>query len=128
VSTFGDFTTPWSTVDDVFTPYLPPAMLDARTSGASGPFATDAGVEQLLREAGFVEVRTVGMLVGARFVDYDHWYRWTWSVGQRAMWEAVPEEKRPEVRALAHERLDACRDEQGRLGFDQMARLTLGVR
>jgi ubiquinone/menaquinone biosynthesis C-methylase UbiE len=128
VSTFGGFTTPWAEVEEVFTPYLPPRMLDARTSGATGPFSSDAGVEGLLRDAGFGQVRTVGDIVGARFVDHDHWYRWSWSVGQRAMWEAVPEEKRSEVKALAYERLDANLAEQGWMGFEQHARYTLGVR
>ena len=128
VSTFGDFTTGWGQVEEVFTPYLPPRMLDARTSGASGPFATDAGVEGLLREAGFGQVRTVDGVVAARFADHDQWYRWSWSVGQRAMWEAVPEERRPEVKALAYQRLDANLAEQGWMGFEQRVRYTLGVR
>lgn len=54
--------------------------------------------------------------------------RWTWSVGQRRMWEGVPPEHRGAVREAAYERLDACRGPDGRIGFDQVARFTLGHR
>ena len=60
--------------------------------------------------------------------DKEQWHRWSWSVGQRAMWEAVPDDRRDSVRALAYERLDGCRDSEGRIGFDQVVRFTLAVR
>jgi hypothetical protein len=61
-----------------------------------------------------------------RFDDEDHWYRWSWSVGQRQRWEAVPVQRRAALRAAAYERLDGCRDADGRIGFDQVVRYTLG--
>jgi hypothetical protein len=128
VSTFGAYTSSWQPVDDVFAPYLPPSLKDARTSGRAGPFTTDEGVEQLLKDAGLTGVRTVTTTVQSRFADEDQWHRWSWSVGQRAMWELVPDDERPQVLALAYERLDACRDAEGRIGFDQHVRFTLGVR
>jgi ubiquinone/menaquinone biosynthesis C-methylase UbiE len=128
VSTFGDCNHQWRAVDAVLTPFLPQGMRDARTSGAAGPFSSDAGVEQLLREAGYTDIRTATTVVSVRFTDHDHWYRWSWSVGQRGMWEAIPEEHRPEVKALAYEQLEACRDSTGRIGFEQNVRYTLGSR
>lgn len=127
VSTFGPFSPHWKPVDDVFQPYLPEQLRDARTSGTAGPFASDAGVEGLLSAAGFTDVRTVTMDLPVRFADEEHWYRWSWSIGQRAMWEAVPEGERASVRAQAFERLQDCRDETGRIGFDQVVRFTLGT-
>ncbi|HEX8498607.1 MAG TPA: methyltransferase domain-containing protein, partial [Actinomycetales bacterium] len=44
VTTFGPLDPLWQRVDALFTPYLPPRLLDARTSGRRGPFADDAGV------------------------------------------------------------------------------------
>ena len=127
ISTFGDYSNQWQAIDALFIPFLP-EMPDARTSGTKGPFSSDAGVEQLLREAGYTDVRTATTMVSVRFTDHDHWYRWSWSVGQRAMWEAIPEQKRPEVKALAYEQLETCRDESGQIGFDQQVRYTLGNR
>jgi len=126
VSTFAGVPAGWEEVDAVFRPYLPPGMLDARTSGRGGPFASDEGVAGLLADAGLTQVRTAGTTVAVRFADADHWYRWSWSVGQRAMWEAVPAGERPGVQAEAYRRLERCRDDDGRIGFDQRVRYTLG--
>jgi ubiquinone/menaquinone biosynthesis C-methylase UbiE len=126
VSTFGPLPPAWQEVDAVFEPYLPPQLRDARTTGARGPFGSDAGVEQLLTQAGFQDVRTRTTTVAVRFDDADHWHRWTWSVGQRAMWEHVPAGDRDAVRAAAGERLERCRDDGGRIGFDQQVRHTYG--
>ncbi len=130
VSTFGPYSEPWQAVDAVFGPYLPPGMRDARTTGKEGPFASDAGVERLLSDAGFAEVRTVGEVVPVRFDDADHWHRWTMSTGQRFMWELVPEGERAAVRARASAAAEDTRSHNadGRIGFDQQVRYTLGTR
>lgn len=128
ISTFGDYTTGWRHVDAVFEPYLPPQLRDARTSGTQGPFETDEGVEGLLLEAGFDDVRTASTVVKVRFDDEDHWYSWSLSTGQHAFWNLVPADKRDDVRAEANRRLQDCRDEAGRIGFDQVVRFTYGRR
>lgn len=125
VTTFGAQDDRWRRVDEVFFPYLPAAMLDARTSGRSGPFATDAGMEGLFVGAGLTQVRTATRTVHAALRDADHLLAFTWSHGQRAMWEAVPAEARDEVRdeivALA---ADLTTD--GRITLGQQVRYTLG--
>lgn len=128
ISTFGERTAAWVELDAVFTPYLPPQMLDARTTGERGPFASDQGVEELMTEAGFDDVRTVGFDLSAAFDDLDHWYRWSWSHGQRVRWELVPEEERPAVLAQAGEVLEQVRGGDGRLNLTQRVRLTFGRR
>jgi SAM-dependent methyltransferase len=128
VSTFGKLSDSWHDVDAVFAPYLPPGMADPRTTATDSPFASDAGVEGLLTDAGFTAVRTVSETVEVRFTDEAQWHDWTWSVGQRRMWLQVPEAERPAVRALAAERLQLTRDADGRIGFDQVVRYTLGER
>jgi ubiquinone/menaquinone biosynthesis C-methylase UbiE len=125
VATFGAQDERWRRVDAVFTPYLPPAMLDARTSGTRGPFASDAGVEELLRGADLIDVRTVTRVVVADFRDADQLIEFSWSHGQRAMWEAVPELERPEVRRQIAAVVRASADESGRFAFDQQVRYTL---
>ena len=122
ISTFGAVSPRWKAVDQVFDAYLPPQMLDARTSGAAGPFASDAGV------AGLRDVTTTSMTQPVRFTDADQWYQWSWSTGQRRMWELVPEGERDAVRARASELLESTKDETGSPGFDQVVRYTLAVR
>ena len=122
VTTFGPQDDRWKQVDAVFAPYLPQAMKDARTSGARGPFASDAGVEELLTAAGLVDVRTAHRTVHARFADPQQWLDFSWSHGQRAMWECVPEEQRAQVRDEAFAVLEEWDD----LAFRQDVRHTLG--
>lgn len=128
VTTFGPVDPAWEHVDAVLEPYLPPALRDARTSGKRGPFASDAAMEQLARDAGYAEVRTTVDAVPVRFRDAGQWYAFAWSTAQRAMWLAVPEAARPEVRAEAERRLEAARRPDGTFLFQQRVRHTLAVR
>ena len=128
VATFGRNDHGWDAVDTVFTPYLPQRMLDARTSGQRGPFGSDAGMEALLSGAGFEDVRTVSATVEAVLRDPDHWYEFSWSHGQRAMWEAVPEALREQVRRRACSALEDVRRPDGTISFTQQVRYTLGSR
>jgi ubiquinone/menaquinone biosynthesis C-methylase UbiE len=128
ISTFGPTPAHMERVEAVFEPYLPPAMLDARRSGQAGPFETDAGVEGLLRAAGLRDVRTASLGIPVRFRDGDQWYAWSWSHGQRRMWELIPEADRGGVRDHAVKLLEESRDSAGLIGYDQPVRYTLGVR
>jgi ubiquinone/menaquinone biosynthesis C-methylase UbiE len=129
VSTFGPYDQRWrEQVDGALHSFASPQMPDARTTGEQGPFGSDAAMEALLSEAGFHDVRTVTSTVSPRFDDPEHWYRWSMSVGQRQFWAAVPEGELANVREAIFAAVDKCRDEAGRIGFDQEVRYTLGVR
>lgn len=130
ISTFGAHSPWWEPVDAVFAPFLPPALLDAWTTGTRGPFASDEGVEQLLVDAGFGGVRTIGEVLPVRFDDVAQWHRWTMSTGQRMFWQLVPVEQRASVHAAAAAALDDTRHHtgDGRIGFDQRVRYTVGHR
>ena len=128
VTTFGAIDPRWAEVDEVFLPHLPPEMKDARTSGKEGPFASDAGVERLFLDTGFTDVRTQSTTIMVRFADPQHWYDFTWSVGQRMMWLAIPEHLRPEVRKGAEARLAKYAKPDGSITFSQGVRHTLGTR
>jgi ubiquinone/menaquinone biosynthesis C-methylase UbiE len=129
VSSFGAYDDQWHEhVDAAFAAFRPPESWDARTSGAQGPFASDEGMERLLADAGFREVRTVTTSVSPRFEDAAHWRRWSMSVGQRQFWEAIPAERVPDAESSLFTAVEQCRKPDGRLGFDQEIRYTLGVR
>jgi SAM-dependent methyltransferase len=130
LSSFGKWNPEWEPVEAVFGPYLPPGMLDARTSGTRGPFASDTGLDNLLSDAGFVNVRTVRDVVQVRFDSADHWLQWTMSTGQRSMWKLIPDSERDAVRARAYAAAEETRkaNADGRIGFAQAVRYTLGER
>ncbi len=128
VTTFGAQDPRWAEIDAVFQPYLPAGMLDARTSGRRGPFASDDGVVALLADAGVSGVRTGHRDVEAVFDSPEHVLRFSWSHGQRAMWEAVPDGERDDV---ARQLLDTAGRLTGpgnALRLRQQVRYTLGHR
>lgn len=102
-------------------------MLDARTTGAAGPFESDAGVEGLLRDVGFANVRTESFGLDVVLTDVEHWSRWSRSHGQRAMWDAVPESDHAAVTARVAEILEDVRNPDGTYGLSQRVRLTYAV-
>jgi ubiquinone/menaquinone biosynthesis C-methylase UbiE len=126
VTTFGPQDERWERLDAVLLPHLPPQLLDARTSGRRGPFASDEGVARLLVEAGLTDVRTVHRTVTAVFRDTDHLLEFSWSHGQRVMWEAVPESKHEALRRQIAELTRAYADDTGGFSFSQQVRHTLG--
>ena len=125
VSTFSAQDDRWRQMDDVFVPYLPPEILDARTSGRSGPFGSDEGMERLAEGAGLTEVRTSHRTVTAVFRDAEHYLDFSWSHGQRAMWELVPEAERAQVRSTITTMFDSFRESDGTGRLHQEVRYTL---
>jgi len=63
-----------------------------------------------------------------RFADAEQWHAFTWSVGQRAMWLAVPEEQRADVRVEAERRIASYADPDGSVTFTQGVRYTVASR
>lgn len=127
VSTFAEQSEAWQALDALFAPYLPPQLLDARTSGTTGPFASDEGVEGLFTGAGLVDVRTTHLDAGVAFADVDAWVAWSRSHGQRVMWDHVPPAEHDQVRRDAAAILEAERAADGLSRVRQRVRYTLGV-
>jgi len=128
VTTFGPQDERWKRIDALFAPYLPPEMLDARTSGQRGPFSSDEGVEQLLRDAGLTDVRTTHRRIEAVFRDAEHLLEFSWSHGQRAMWEAVPEHEHRRLREQVRAAVEQLQSSSAPLVLTQQVRITLGRR
>ncbi len=128
ISTFGEADATWKRVESLFAPHLPPALLDARTSGETGPFASDEGVERLFAECGAADVRTVRRPLEIHFDDAATWRRFSMSTGQRAFWRFVPEERREPLFGEAAEILEGARTPAGDIVLTQDVRYTLGRR
>lgn len=109
LTTFGPIDDTSRALDALFQPWLPGDLLDARTTGARGPFASDEGMADLMREAGADRVDTVVEPVEIRFEDVAAWHRFSMTTGQRAMWAHVPEAERPGVLRKAAEILEQAR-------------------
>lgn len=127
IATFGDQDPVWDAVDAEFGPWLPPAMRDPRTTGPDSPFATDAGMEELMSRAGASDVRTTGRRVDVRFGDAAGWERFSRATGQRAMWASLPDTEIDGVRERAAAHLEGARDAEGRVVVWQDVRYTWGT-
>ena len=101
-------------------------MLDARTSGRRGPFTSDEGVEELFTAAGLLDVRTVHLSLRTVLARPEQWQDFSWSHGQRGMWEAVAPEHRDKLLADALMLLEAARELDGTVVLQQDVRYTLG--
>lgn len=128
IVTFGPFDERLEDVESVFEPYLPSDLRDPQTVEESSPFQSDDGVEGLVSGAGFVAVRTDNLVLPVRFASADQWHTFSWSVGQRAMWLAVPEGQRPAVKEEAFRRFAGYAEPDGSATFGVGVRYTFGQR
>jgi len=128
VTTFGQNDPRWRDIDELFEEFLPPKLLDARSSGTQGPFETNQGMEDLLTSAGYQDVRTITNMLPVKFDSIEKWYEFSWSTGQRAMWLKVPELQRPILRAKAEAKLKTHMDQDGSILFNQEIRHTLATK
>ena len=127
LTTFGGLDDATEAIDALFEPWLPAPMRDARTSGKTGPFASDSGMEDVFGAAGIEHVRTVAEPAVLEFDDLDAWRRFMLSTGQRAMWQHVPEPERPGFLERVGDILDGTRLDGGRPRLVWRMRYTLGT-
>ncbi len=127
LTTFGAQDAVWKSVDALFDPYLPADMLDARTSGARGPFASSEATSELMRTTGLNAVETLVEPLTVSFDDAEMWRRWTMSVGQRRMWSLIPEPEQPALMARAATLLEPARDATGVIRLRQDVRYSVGA-
>lgn len=128
LTTFGTRDEVRNAIDRQFAPHVPPAVLDARTSGQSGPFSSAASTSALVTDAGFVDTDTREVTFPVRYASPEHWHDWSWTVGMRALWLSVPESERPAVKAAVLETLAPLRAPDGSLVIDQTVRVTTARR
>lgn len=81
LSTFGPSSPEWQALESHLREFMP--AMDPRMVGPQSPFATDAGMADLLTNAGAVGVQTSSRRVEFQFGGFDQWVRFSRSVGQR---------------------------------------------
>jgi hypothetical protein len=127
VTTFGAADPTWSAVDALVKEHMPQTRPGVTDDPNESPFASDAGVEGLLADAGFVEVRTVNQVLPIRFESAEQWLDFSWSHGQRVMWLSIPEGDRPAFRARLSTELARIAAPDGSIGYNQKVRHTLAL-
>lgn len=126
ITTFGPVDPAWQRAEAAVLRHAPATMLDPRTSGTRGPFASTRTMAALLAEAGAVAVESHDEPLEVVLPDARAWQAWTMTLGMRQVWEAVPATDRDRVLAAAAESLEADRADDGLLHLTQQVRYTTG--
>lgn len=125
VSTFGESSPQWQALDSHLREFMPP--LDPRTVGPQSPFASDAGMAELLTNAGAVGVQSSSRRVDISFASFDQWLRFSRSVGQRVAWERMSDEDTCRVLEQTRTTFEDGAGPDGILSAWQEVRYTVGT-
>ena len=112
-------------IDRLFKPFMPPHLSRPQRPDPGSPFASTENLERMLRAAGLSEVTSVIREHDVVFDDPRHWIRWSWSHGQRIVWENVPEDQRERVEQDAIEHLSVIQEQDGTVILHQPVRYTI---
>lgn len=123
LSTFGRSSPEWQALEAHLRPFMPP--MDPRMVGPQSPFASDAGMEAMLTDAGAVDVQTTSRRLEFGFEDFDQWVRFSRSVGQRIAWERMSDDDTQRVLREARATFDEGASPDGMLRTWQDVRYTV---
>jgi ubiquinone/menaquinone biosynthesis C-methylase UbiE len=90
LSTFDVADERWKAVERAVSPFWPSTDEPSHPTTRSR-FSSTTAVEELLAEAGLVDVDTVLVEHVSIYRDVQQWLDWTWSAGARVIWERAPE-------------------------------------
>jgi ubiquinone/menaquinone biosynthesis C-methylase UbiE len=116
----------WKVAEAAVRPFWP-ATDEPAHPASRAHFATVASTEELLTDAGFVEVDTVLLEHTNRYSDVAHWLDWTWSAGARVIWERVPVADLDAAQAAACAAVATLAEPDGTLVERFQVRLTRAV-
>ena len=125
-SWFGAGDDRWKPVVGAVASHIPEGQQPDMSS--SSDFADVSAFEQALGASGFVSARTHEETVELRFPDGEAWCDWAWSHGMRALWEAIPEDRRADARRSARDAVAALVDGTGSAPLLIRIRYTTAVR
>jgi hypothetical protein len=107
--------------------YLSARTSDAGSSDRSRGLTGDE-VADGFTAAGLRYVRSLERTIVLSFGSADEWYAWSWSHGERAMWESLPPSRREAARQFAYARINEMIDRTGAAELAVSVRCTVGER
>lgn len=124
ITTFGAIDEHWAAAEAALLAHTAAGVLDPRTTGSRGPFASSEALEGLFRACGARQVSTVVEPLVVTLPDAAAWRTWTIGLGFRQVWASVPESELPGVLAEVEKALDGDRGDDGHLHLTQLVRYT----
>lgn len=126
LTTFGPVDDVWRDAERVVLEHAPAHLLDPRTVGIRGPFASTDTMAALLARSGAAEVDSHDEPLKVVLPDAAAWRAWSMTLGFREVWNAVPEDDREPVFAHVSTVLEGDRGSDGQLHLTQQVRYTTG--
>jgi ubiquinone/menaquinone biosynthesis C-methylase UbiE len=106
----------WKVVEGAVAPFWPPTDEPEPSHPATkSHFSSTAAVEELLADAGFVDIDTVLVEHVSVYRDVQQWLDWTWSAGARVIWERVPDADLEAAQAAAYDVVSGLAEPDGTL-------------
>lgn len=99
---------------------------DGRTTGRAD--LSKPALARLLSAAGFGDIQDREHTLRLHFAGPSDWWHWSWSHGERAVWEAMSPSQLAAARDYAFNRLEQMADPSGRLELALNIRLTVARR
>ena len=124
LTTFGAIDEHWAAAEAALLEHAGRGVLDPRTTGTRGPFASSEALASLVRASGASQVSTAVEPLVVTLPDAAAWRTWTMGVGLRQIWTSVPESTLPEVLAEVEAALEGDRGDDGQLHLTQQVRYT----
>jgi ubiquinone/menaquinone biosynthesis C-methylase UbiE len=116
-TTFGEISPAWSAMEARIASFLPDGHPLKEQGGGpeTGPLASVQGIRRVLADAGYADVSVEEREYPVRYATGVDFVSWSHTTGLRAIWDAIPVERRPEAEAEVAAMADGLRSEGGEL-------------
>lgn len=116
-TTFAETSQTWAAIEQRIASFLPDGHPLKEQGGRpqTGPLASQAAIRASLSDAGYADVAIEEREYPVRYGTGADFVRWSHTTGLRALWDAIPAERRDEAEAEVAGMADALRDDAGEL-------------
>jgi ubiquinone/menaquinone biosynthesis C-methylase UbiE len=116
-TTFGETSPAWLAMEARIASFLPDGHPLKEQGGRpqTGPLASEQGIRRVLAEAGYADASVEEREYPVRYATGADFVRWTHATGLRAIWDAIPVERRLEAETEVAAMAEELRSERGEL-------------
>ena len=116
-TTFGETSAAWTGIEQRIASFLPDGHPLKEQAGRpqTGPLASEGAIRDVLGEAGYADVVVEERAYPVRYGTGQDFVRWSHTTGLRAIWDAIPEDRKEQARSEVAATADAVRGDEGEL-------------
>ncbi|HET7428071.1 MAG TPA: methyltransferase domain-containing protein [Gaiellales bacterium] len=116
-TTFGETSATWSAIEQRIASFLPNGHPLREQAGRpqTGPLASQDAIRGSLTGAGYTDIVSEERQYPVRYGTGADLVRWSHTTGLRAIWDAIPADRRPDAETQVAAMADALRDDAGEL-------------